>query len=52
MKFIAASDALQSDPATADPLMVTTIVFGSGCSTRIDPPPVWAFLVLVGVTSA
>jgi tripeptide aminopeptidase len=23
--------------------MVTMMVFGSGCSTTIDPPPVWAF---------
>jgi hypothetical protein len=32
--------------------MVTTMVFGSGCSTMIDPPPVWAPLVRFGVASA
>src|SRR5262249_50101844 len=28
------------------------MVFGSGCSTTIQPPPVWASLVLEGVTWA
>src|SRR5262245_6078615 len=51
-KVIPAADPWKSDPATADPPRVTTMVFGSGCSTTIDPPPVWASLVLVGVTSA
>jgi hypothetical protein len=32
--------------------MVTTMVFGSGCSTTIDPPPVCASLVRVGGTPA
>ena len=32
--------------------MVTMTVFGSGCSTTIDPPPVWASPVPVVVTSA
>jgi hypothetical protein len=31
--------------------MVTMTVFGSGYSTMIDPRPVWASPVLVGVTS-
>ena len=32
-----ADDPWQSDPATADPPIVTTMVFGSGCSTTIVP---------------
>ena len=37
---------------TSEPPMVTMTVFGSGCSTTIDPPPVWASPVPVVVTSA
>jgi hypothetical protein len=52
LKVIPAAELLQSEAATAAPAMVTTMVFGSGCSTRIDPPQVWASLVRFGVASA
>jgi uncharacterized protein (TIGR03382 family) len=51
-KLISAVEPWKSEPATAEPPMVTTTVFGSGCSTTIEPPPVWASLVLLGVTWA
>jgi hypothetical protein len=51
-KSIPAADPWKSDPTTADRPMLTTMVFGSRCSTWIDPPPVWTSLVRIGVTSA